>query len=375
MEKSGYDSTNYRIHKLNSSDHIRYLNFSDTVQQEIATAGATIYLMTDANGQCTYQAPNVPMITQACQAADERYFQFTNLQMELMNAQRDYDLAPSAATHQQRETIANQLTTLRYNPVVEDPRQKFFEQKLTKARKESTEVTAAVTHVFRYLFSTLDSFLCSKIQVFASRTDVMHPPHVNLVEALQFLRQEMKGNPVANREACLAQIDKLRVANTLEELRFVLDVFVSVTTTVASSIRLYGGNGMLSNSQVHYKLLSKLDPNSPSLTFVRMQLTNQPPDTTSLVQLRDLIKPELDRVVDPLRSLGRSNVLTNSRNSTYLSFSDPNSSSISNLSSSVEAFNSCQPVAFDPQMPWCPRRWMRLSKQQLARIAHAWTKP
>ena len=129
-----------------------------------------------------------------------------------------------------------------------------------------------------------------------------------------------------------------------------LDVFVSVTATVASSIRLYGGNGMLSNSQIHYKLLSKLDPNSPSLTFVRMQLTTQPPDTTTLAQLRDLIKPELDRVVDPLRSLGRSNVLSNSRSSSYLSFVEPNSSSISNLSSSVEAFNSCQPTVFDPQV-------------------------
>ena len=348
MEKS-YDSTNYKVHKLSSSDHIRFLNYFDTVQQEIATCGATIYLMTDANGHFTYQAPNVQMNTGACHAADERFFQFTNLQMELLNAQRALDLAPSVATHQQRDAIFNQLGTLRYNPVIEDPRQKFFEQKLAKSRKETTEVTAAVTHVFRYLFSTLDSFLCSKLQVFASRTDAMHPPHINLVEGLQFLRQEMKGNPVANREACLAQIDKLRVATSLEELRFVLDVFVSVTSTVASSIRLYGGNGMLSNSQIHYKLLSKLDPNSSSLSYVRMQLTNQPPDTTTLAQLRDLIKPELDRVVDPLRSLGRSNVLSNSRNSSYLSFADPNSSSISNLSNSVEAFNSCQPVTFDPQ--------------------------
>ena len=54
-------------------------------------------------------------------------------------------------------------------------------------------------------------------------------------------------------------------------------------------------------------------------------------------------------MVDPLRSLGRSNVLSNSRNSSYLSFVDPNSSSISNLPSSVEAFNSCQPDVFDPQ--------------------------
>ena len=349
MEKLNYDSTNYRTHKLSSSDHIRYLNYSGTVQQEIATAGATVYLLTDAGGNCTYQAPNLQMITEACHAADERYFQYTNLQMQLLNAQQAFDLAPSFATHQQRDAIVNQLGVLRYNPAIEDPRQKFFEQKLAKSRKESTEVTVAVTHVFRYLFATLDSFLCNKLQMFASRTDAMHPPHVNLAEALQFLQQEMKGNPVANREACLSQIDKLRVATSLEELRFVLDVFVSVTTTVATSIRLYGGNGMLSNSQVHYKLLSKLDPNSPALTFVRMQLTNQPPDTTTLIQLRDLIKPELDRVVDPLRSLGRSNVLSNSRNSSYLSFVDPNSSSISNLSSSVEDYNSCQPITFDPQ--------------------------
>ena len=81
MEKLNYDSTNYRTHKLSSSDHIRYLNYSGTVQQEIATAGATVYLLTDAGGNCTYQAPNLQMITEACHAADERYFQYTNLQI------------------------------------------------------------------------------------------------------------------------------------------------------------------------------------------------------------------------------------------------------------------------------------------------------
>ena len=62
----------------------------------------------------------------------------------------------------------------------------------------------------------------------------------------------MMGNVVANREAVLSQLDKLRMASNLDELRFVVDVFVSVTTTVTSSIQLYGGGGMLTNSQIHY---------------------------------------------------------------------------------------------------------------------------
>ena len=130
------------------------------------------------------------------------------------------------------------LAVLRYDPAIEDNRQRFFEQKVIKCRKELTEVNTAVAHVFRYLFSTVDSYLSSKLQTFSSRTDQDHPPHINLIEALAFLRQEMKGNVVANREAVLSQLDKLRVASNLEELRFVVDVFVSVTTTVASSIRL-----------------------------------------------------------------------------------------------------------------------------------------
>ena len=77
----------------------------------------------------------------------------------------------------------------------------------------------------------------------------------------------MRGNPVANREALAGQLDKIRPASSLEELRFVVDVFVSVITTIATSIRLYGGNGMLSNSQVHFKLLSKINPDA-SCTYL-----------------------------------------------------------------------------------------------------------
>ena len=193
MEKSTYDSTNYKVHKLSSADHIRFLNYHDTIQQEIATCGATIYLQTDATGACTYQAPNVQLITQASHAADERFFQHPNLQMNLLNAQAVVDANADPQSLNNLQVAHNQLVLLRYDPLVEDPRQKFFEQKLFKCRKEATEATTAVTHVFKYLFSTLDSFLCSKLQVFASRTDPAHPPHVNLVEGLQFLRQELKG--------------------------------------------------------------------------------------------------------------------------------------------------------------------------------------
>ena len=57
---------------------------------------------------------------------------------------------------------------------------------MVKCRKELTEVNTAVAQVFRYLFSTVDSYLSSKLQTFSSRTDPAHPPHINLVEALAF---------------------------------------------------------------------------------------------------------------------------------------------------------------------------------------------
>ena len=349
MDKST-DPQNYKLNKLRASDHIRFLNYNESINQEIATVGATQYVHKDAMGATTYRPPNLQALTEASLTADSRYFRYSNLQMNLLEAQSAYDIHADVNSFNVRQQILNQLAALRYDPAVEDNRQKFFDQKVTKCRKELTEATTAVAHVFRYLFSTVDSYLSSKLQTFSSRTDPAHPPHINLIDALSFLRQEMKGNVVANREAVLSQLDKLRVANSLEELRFVVDVFMSVTTTVASSIQLYGGNGMLTNSQIHYKLLSKMDPNAPSLCMVRSRLTDQPPETTTLSQLRDLIKPEMDRVVDPMRSIGRSNVLSTSRGSVFQAYAqDPNSASIPSMASSIEAYNSDLTPVFDPQ--------------------------
>ena len=340
MERPSFDSSNFRQSRLSSSDHIRFLKYWETVQQEIATHGATQYIQVGPTGGALYQMPNIQLLSDCSQAADERFFQFSSLQMNLAQADRTLAADFNNANLNHRQTIFGRLQQLAYDPMVEDPRLKFFEQKLTKGRKDFTDMTTAIAHIFRYLFATLDSFLANKIQDFASRTDAAHPPHHNLMDALTFLQTEMKGNSIAIKEACNSQIDKLRTATTLEEMRFVLDVFVSVVATVTSSIRLYGGNGLLTNSQIHYKLLSKMDPNAPSLTTICWQVTQLNPETATLQQIRAIIKPELDRVVDPLRSIARSNVLSNSRQSSLLySYSDPLASSMSNLASSVEVYN------------------------------------
>ena len=104
-----------------------------------------------------------------------------------------------------------------------------------------------------------------------------------------------------------------------------------------------------------------MDPNAPSLCLVRSRLTDRPPETTTLTELRDLIKPEMDRVADPMRSIGRSNVLSTSQGSAYQAYAqDPNSAAMSSMASSIDAYNSDLAPAFDPQSLVCDIRYYLL---------------
>ena len=336
-----YDPTNFRANRLRSSDHIRFLSYYETIQQEMATHGASQFVATDPVSGAPLYIPNDSLtLSNLSRLADDRYLRFSSLQMDLCTANAAYAQIASLDNWNRCQVVLHEMGTLHYDPMVEDQRRKFLEMRMIKAKKETAEMTTAIAQVFKYIFATVDPFLSGKIQTFSSRTDPIHPPFANLIDSLTFLRTEMRGNTVANREALAAQLDKLKAASTLEEFRFVLDVFVSVVSTIATSIRLYGGNGMLSNSQIHFKLLSKINADASCLTFVRIQLNSQPAEITTLFDLRELVKPELDRAVDPLRSLGRSSVMSNSRSgSAYHLFADPNAASISNLASSVAAFN------------------------------------
>ena len=342
-----YDPTNFRDNRLTNSEHIRFLNYYDTIQQEIATHGASQYVGVDPAGKLLHYSLDLQILSEQSRLANDRYLRYTTLQMDLPIANATYDQMSTVANWNHCQTIMNELKELRYEaPFMEDQRREFLGQQLIKAKKETAHMTSAIAQVFQYLFATVDSFLSNKIQAFSSRTGPAHPPYVNLIDALAFLCAEMKGNTLANREACAAQLDKVNPASTLEEFRFVLDVFVSVIATIASSIRLYGGSGMLSNSQVHYKLLSKINPDAPCLTFVRIQLSAQPAETTSLSDMRNLIKPELDRVIDPLRAVDRSTNKSTSRwGAVHHLLSDPNATSITNIAVSVSAYNQDQPSA------------------------------
>ena len=345
------DTSDYKSNKLKSSDQIRFLLYHEAILQEIATHGGNQYIIVDAAGAASYQPPNLQRLTHMSAGADERYYQNSNLQIELSTARREHHQLNNPATYQRVQLAQNAVNFFGYDTAVENDRQRFFESKLVKGRKEMTEMNTAVAHVFKFILNTTDNFLAEKVRGFSSRSAMS--AHVNLIDALHFLRDELKGNPVAIREACLAQIDKLRVATSLSELRFVLDVFVSVTTSVANSIRLYGGNGMLTNSQIHFKLLERMSPDSPSLTLVRMKVDGRDPATTTLADIRALIKPDLDRAIDPLSTVARSGMLSTARGAAFHGLYDPSDTSMVNLSSSVGAYNQAAALpsaAFDPSV-------------------------
>ena len=345
MSSSHNDPSDYKVNKLKSSDQIRFLLYNEAVLQEVATHGGNQYIKVDNMGVVIYSPPNLELLSTMSAAADERYYQNSNLQMELAKSRREHQQFNNANSYQRLQQAVNAAYDFGYD-AGENDRQRFLESKLTKGRKETTEMITAVAHVFKFILNTTDNFLAEKVRGFSSRSATA--ANVNLVEALQFLKEEMKGNPVANREACLAQIDKLRIATSLSELRFVVDVFVAVTTSVATSIRLYGGNGMLTNSQIHFKLLERMSPDSPSLTLVRMKVSALDPDLTSLARIRAEIKVDLDRAVDPLATVARSGVLSTSRGAALHVFQEPSATCLTNLSASVAGYNMAAVSSFDP---------------------------
>ena len=200
--KISYDPTNFRANRLRNSDHIRYLSYDETLQQEIAMHGASQFVATDpATGALLYIPNDTWIFNNLSRAADDRYLRFSSLQMDLFTANAAYAQTANLNNWNGRQAVLHELGMLQYDPLVEDQRRKFLEMRMIKAKKETAEMTTAIAQVFKYIFATVDPFLSGKIQTFSSRTDPAHPPFLNLVDSLAFLRSEMRGNTVANREA------------------------------------------------------------------------------------------------------------------------------------------------------------------------------
>ena len=335
---SAFHPTDYKKSPLLYTDQIRFVDYYKFMQQDIAMNGASIFLQIDANGYATYTAPNIPALTKSCEEQDSRFLSNSNLQIQLASAYSNYQRLGDQDSWNAWLSAQAEVTNLKYNAAIEEPRQRFFRDQLTQGMKEANKMTVACTNVFRSINSTIDTYLSSRVQQYQSRISITDSPHFNLIDAIAMLVREMGGNFVANREALLDQISKLRIASTLSDCRFVVDAMQSVKTSVEASIGLFGGNGQLTNSQYHYKLLSKISPSSSELTFIRILITQQP-NTTPFEQLRAIIKTELDRGLDPMHSSIARTGASNSRGSAYHAGIISDSSNISTLAGLIEDYN------------------------------------
>ena len=108
MDKST-DPQNYKLNRLKAVDHIGFFNYNESINQEIATVGATQYVQVNAVGVATYRQPDLRMLTDASQAADSRFFQHSTLQMSLSEAQAAYDRNANVHTFNGRQTIIDDL--------------------------------------------------------------------------------------------------------------------------------------------------------------------------------------------------------------------------------------------------------------------------
>ena len=328
---AAFSPTDFRASKLRYSDYMRFPDYYLFIQQEISTSGASQFVAVDRDGRSIYRPPRIIDLQRRVDEQDGRYLNNSNATLGVAAAREEYANNANQWTWQALQQAQEAQRNIRYDAVVEDPRGRFMRDQLTAGLKEMSKMTVACTQVFKAIHATIDTHLSSKVQLIQSRSG--NAPSINLLDAMAMLATEMEGNKTANREACLEQINKLRVAHTLPDLRLVLDVMQTCKNTVDASIRLYGGNGQLSDSQYHYKLLSKVDPKAPELTFIRMQLSNKEV-TTPLEELRMLIKPELDRAVDPMRSLSRSSVSSTSRSGYHAQHVH-----VANLAGVVEDYN------------------------------------
>lgn len=210
----------------------------------------------------------------------------------------------------------------------------FLTKKVSELRRAKETMDSAVAAVFKAITDTTDDYLRNKVVDFQSR--VYLDSNKNLIDALNFLKRELQGNVTENREAMTSCLTSLRTAKTLGDMRFVVDMFGAVKNLLDQNIAEYGGYGGLSNSQYHYKLVSKIDRDSVQLNHIRTLIQDMNPETATIESIRSRIKPELDGAIDPLTSLGRSSI-GQARASTYFA-ADANN--IVNIATAIEQYNS-----------------------------------
>ena len=188
-------------------------------------------------------------------------------------------------------TAEGLLQNFGYDPAIENQQQRFFADGLMSATKTKDAMVRATGSVFEWLLKCVDASLGNRIIALQSRIGAGTSPHTNLIDSIKMLIREMAGNPLASREQAVEVISRMKPASTIAGFVFCLNCMCSVHNVISASILLHNGKSLPSNSQMHHKLLSKIDPSSPILNLRLLAI----PDTTEIHAIRDLLKSDLDR--------------------------------------------------------------------------------
>ena len=277
---------------------------------------------------------------------NERYTTHMDLQMQqataltFYNAQHAYNQAVGADAqnvvnwHEVQE-VQQKMATLAYNPAFEDNRQRFLADSLQRASKDLLCMQKAVGAVFEWILSTVESSLGTRVIELQARNGAGYNPHTNLADAIAMLTKEMAGNPAGSRETCWEMMAGIKPATTVVGFRFVLDTMCSIWTVISSSIALHGGNGLPTPSQMHHKLMTKMDKNAAQLTYLRFRLQNIAA-TTPILSIRDQLKEDLDREGSDGRQLTRTMSGGSIRQTMYAT---PNAANAASLEAMIEHYN------------------------------------
>ena len=295
----------YKKEPLKATDFLRYPNYHQALQQKIASTGASSYLEVDAAQRPLYVSANLAALSIQSNEQNTRYNTHMELQMEEAMALATYNNwfnqnqmagnnAQNLANWQGVVDVQQKMQVLGYNAGLEDQRQRYLSDGLQRASKDLQQMQKAVGTVFEWILATVDATLGNRVIALQARTGPGFSPNSNLIASISMLTREMAGNTHGSREALWEMINRIRPATTVAGFRFLLDAICSVWTVITSSIALHGGNGLLTNSQIHHKLLSKMASNSAELVWIRYRV-NHLPDTTPILEIRDQLKVDLDR--------------------------------------------------------------------------------
>ena len=342
---------------LQHTDFLRYTIFHTLLQQRIASSGAASYLGTDALGLPTFVAPDITTLLTQSTFQNTRFAQYMHYNIDFNQKRKiflDNQLAnqllgqPGFDLNNINWAAANTAEALlldfSYDPAIENQQQRFLADSLISATKTKDSMVRATGAVFEWLLKCVDANLGNRIIAIQSRTGAGTSPHTNLINSILMLTREMEGNPLASREQAVEVINRLKPASTIEGFVFCLNSMCSVHTVISASILLHKGNGLPSNSQWHHKHLSKIDPSSPILNFIRLRLLNIL-DTTEIHAIRDLLKSDLDRELLCFPSRSSSSSLPPLR---LAHFATPDATDIYTFHAMVDEYNAVEggPLTF-----------------------------